>query len=337
MSHAPHPLATPEQIVQTPSARDGLPGGTEADLRVAGCMLIQEAGVMMSLPQSTLATAQVLFHRFYYVSSFRSFSVYDISISCLFLSTKLCETPVRLRDLINTYLFLIARIDHLLSFPPFTTFTISHASTSGGWQLGDGQREGSGLSRGKAREQDPVWRDFKFDVPGFHDEVFWEWKDAITAAEMQILKRLGFNMQVDLPYSHMINYLKILDLVFEDDVAQRCWSILNDMLLTPAYAIHPPHTLACASILLATRQLRIPLPDGWHILFDAEWDDIWSCCGHVMSVWSRWAPDPPGKSARDDTQHHGGLSMRKDVRWTATWVTAKSRHEVRRHLERGNE
>jgi hypothetical protein len=34
---------------------------------------------------------------------------------------------------------------------------------------------------------------------------------------------------VDLPYSHVINYLKILDLVFEDDVAQRCWSILNDM------------------------------------------------------------------------------------------------------------
>jgi hypothetical protein len=37
---------------------------------------------------------------------------------------------------------------------------------------------------------------------------------------------------VDLPYSHVINYLKILDLVFEDDVAQRCWSILNDMYVS---------------------------------------------------------------------------------------------------------
>lgn len=43
-----------------------------------------------------------------------------------------------------------------------------------------------------------------------------------------MLKRLGFNMQVDLPYSHVINYLKILDLVFVDDIAQLCWSILND-------------------------------------------------------------------------------------------------------------
>lgn len=50
----------------------------------------------------------------------------------------------------------------------------------------------------------------------------------ITASEMQILKRLGFNMQVDLPYNHLINYLRILDLVFEEDVAQTCWSVLND-------------------------------------------------------------------------------------------------------------
>jgi hypothetical protein len=36
------------------------------------------------------------------------------------------------------------------------------------------------------------------------------------------------DIQVDLPYSHVINYCKILDLVFEDGVAQTAWSILND-------------------------------------------------------------------------------------------------------------
>jgi hypothetical protein len=35
--------------------------------------------------------------------------------------------------------------------------------------------------------------------------------------------------QVDLPYNHAINYLKILNLVFEPDIAQLVWSILNDM------------------------------------------------------------------------------------------------------------
>lgn len=49
MSHAPHPLATLEQTVSTPSAADGIPSDVENDLRIAGCMLIQEAGVMLKL------------------------------------------------------------------------------------------------------------------------------------------------------------------------------------------------------------------------------------------------------------------------------------------------
>nr|XP_018261434.1 cyclin-dependent protein kinase regulator [Kwoniella dejecticola CBS 10117]OBR83592.1 cyclin-dependent protein kinase regulator [Kwoniella dejecticola CBS 10117] len=311
MAHAPHPLATLNQITNTPSAKDGVPKEVEDDLRTAGCMLIQEAGVMLGLPQNTMATAQVIFHRFYYVSSLYSFGVNDISISSLFLSTKLCETPIRLRDLINTYLFLLARIQYLLNLPPDTAF------------------------RSNPLEQDPIWDGFTFEIPGFHDGVFWEWKDVITASEMQILKRLGFNMQVDLPYSHMINYLKILDLVFEDEVAQVCWSILNDMLMTPMYAIHPPHTLACAAILLATRLLRISLPTEWYILFDAEYEDIWSCSCHVMKLYHDWGLDRPRGSVSSGSQIGGGeQSMRdKENRWRRAWVLTQSRKAVRRWLE----
>ena len=217
-------------------------------------------------PQSTMATAQVIFHRFFYVSSMLSFGItvrpappggaklQDISASALYLSSKLNETPLRLRDLINTYLYLQARIKHLLALPA------DHPLAA----LSMAARNGS--QKGKGRAKDPVWEGFVFEVPGFHDEVFWDCaclqppsdsaygdntrggadhaaKDVIVASEMQLLKRLGFNMQVtrmfpaqrpnlidqvDLPYSHVINYLRILDLVFDDDVAQTCWSILND-------------------------------------------------------------------------------------------------------------
>ena len=47
--HTPHPLATLAQIVTSPSKRDGVPGNLEGDLKVAGCMLIQEAGIMLEL------------------------------------------------------------------------------------------------------------------------------------------------------------------------------------------------------------------------------------------------------------------------------------------------
>ncbi|WVQ74827.1 hypothetical protein IAR50_004434 [Cryptococcus sp. DSM 104548] len=322
MAHAPHPLATLQQTVSTPSALDGVPSDVEGDLRVAGCMLIQEAGVMMKLSQKTMATAQVLLHRFYYVSSMYSFGVNDISISALFLASKLCETPIRLRDLINTYLFLTARVRHLLSLPSDQPLTLDHlASASYGGKDGDG-----------------IWKGFKFEIPGFHDEVFWEWKDVITASEMQILKRLGFNMQVDLPYNHMINYLKILDLVFKDEIAQMCWSILNDMLLTPLYAIHPPHTLACISILLATRLSRIPLPTRWYLLFDVSLQEITTGCGVVMKLWHDW-----GLGRRNDMinkvlvgegeKEEQGNRKENEARWRRAWILTQSRKAVRRWLE----
>ena len=49
MPPMPHPLASLAQVLLTPSAKDGLPADLENDLRVAGCMLIQEAGIMLKL------------------------------------------------------------------------------------------------------------------------------------------------------------------------------------------------------------------------------------------------------------------------------------------------
>lgn len=49
MPPRPHPLATLSQILDTPSSGDGVPPDLEADLRVAGCMLIQEAGILLEL------------------------------------------------------------------------------------------------------------------------------------------------------------------------------------------------------------------------------------------------------------------------------------------------
>jgi len=45
----PQPLASTSQLISTPSTDDGVPKTLENDLRVAGCMMIQEAGIMLNL------------------------------------------------------------------------------------------------------------------------------------------------------------------------------------------------------------------------------------------------------------------------------------------------
>lgn len=58
---------------------------------------------------------------------------------------------------------------------------------------------------------------------------FYDRKDSLVIAEMQILKRLGFQTQCQLPYGHLVNYLKVLELGENKIFASKCWGHLNDM------------------------------------------------------------------------------------------------------------
>lgn len=45
---------------------------------------------------------------------------------------------------------------------------------------------------------DSTFPGFNPSIPSFHNAVFYDLKDAVVVAEMQILKRLGFEMQVSM-------------------------------------------------------------------------------------------------------------------------------------------
>ena len=56
-------------------------------------------------------------------------------------------------------------------------------------------------------------------------------------------------------------------------------------LQTPVYTLYQVPTIVSAAILLATRDMQIALPDRWWVLFDAEWEDVWSVCGYIMTLY----------------------------------------------------
>ncbi|KAG8741921.1 hypothetical protein FRC10_002286 [Ceratobasidium sp. 414] len=100
---------------------------------------------------------------------------------------------------------------------------------------------------------------------GYFDAAFYDAKDALVVAEMQILKRLGFDVRARLPYGAMVNYAQVLNLTNAkgedgEGVPQRAWGYLNDALQTPVYALYPIPTIACAALHLAVRHAGIPLP-----------------------------------------------------------------------------
>ena len=124
-------------------------------------------------------------------------------MGALYLASKLEECPIRMRDLINVYDLLLQRTAHKLKHPSSST-----TSTS----------------------------DFKYVPMSYFGNTFYDLKDALVVGEMQILKRLGFNVHVVLPYGTLVNYLRLLGLTEREDVSSRAWGYLND-----ARVSSPPH------------------------------------------------------------------------------------------------
>ncbi|TFK42744.1 cyclin-like protein [Crucibulum laeve] len=244
-----YPLASLSQIENTPSKQHGMPEDLEEDLRAYGCKLIVQAGRLLHQKQVAVAAAQILFQRFWFVTSMKQFGVGDIAMGALYLASKLEECPIRMRDLINVYDALLQRSIHY-----------SKADT-----------------------------EFKYHAMSYFGSTFYDIKDAVVVAEMQILKRLGFHVQVVLPYGTLVNYLRVLGLTNHEDACSKAWGYLNDALQTPVYALYQIPTIVSAAILLATRNLQIPLPSTppncWWELFDAAWEDIWSVCGYIMRLY----------------------------------------------------
>lgn len=55
------------------------------------------------------------------------------------------------------------------------------------------------------------------------------------------------------------------------ELAQKAWNYANDLYRSTLCLKYRPNVLACASIFLASRDLKIPLPEpSWWELFDVE-------------------------------------------------------------------
>jgi transcription initiation factor TFIIIB Brf1 subunit/transcription initiation factor TFIIB len=103
-----NPLASLDQLqTATPSQQHGFTRDLEYDYLHCGCRLIQSAGVLLHLPQITLATAQILLHRTYRMTSLIDTGILETALGSLLLSCKLAETPRTLTDIINVFDYVV--------------------------------------------------------------------------------------------------------------------------------------------------------------------------------------------------------------------------------------
>lgn len=99
-------LVPAEILAVSPSAKDGVSGEAEKRHRAFGCELIQEAGILLSLPQVVMVTAQNMLHRFYYRQPLTRFDALSVAMGCTLLSSKIEEKPKMVRDVVFIFYFI---------------------------------------------------------------------------------------------------------------------------------------------------------------------------------------------------------------------------------------
>lgn len=99
-------LFTEGELLRTPSIIDGLSPDKERENRSKGVNFILQVGIMLKLPQITLATASVFLHRFFMRHSMLDapsrpgFHYYSMAATSLFLATKVEENCRKMKELV---------------------------------------------------------------------------------------------------------------------------------------------------------------------------------------------------------------------------------------------
>ncbi|KAH9871780.1 hypothetical protein J1614_006036 [Plenodomus biglobosus] len=256
LSPLANPMATIAQLETSGSQLDGIPIDLEDSIRFAGARLTQAAGQLLRLPQEVIGQAIVVFMRFWLGpegGSLAEFGAEEVSMSSLYLITKLSAYPKSARSLINVYAYLASL--------PSTYINLAHL------------------------HQKP-------DAASYYvsEGTYERMRMTLFTTEQRILRTLGFQAHVALPYTLCITYLQALDIFSHpraSDLAKRAIAHLNTALLSPQclYLTHQPPALATAAIYLAGREMGVKMPEcEWWEVFDTDREELGFLCVGMLSL-----------------------------------------------------
>ncbi|OUC46089.1 hypothetical protein D917_08000, partial [Trichinella nativa] len=286
-----NPILPAEILSNPPSLADGMDYETERAVRFCGCDLIQRASILLRLPQVAAATGQIIFHRFFYARSFLRCTFDYVCMACIYLASKIEESPRRIRDVINVFHQLKQRPARSVrrgcqACPIVRTIRmyISNAVCPHdviGCTFNLTRADGSYAVRFIAFY-------FRLTIlPCALDHRYVFLKNEVIKAERRILKELGFCVHVKHPHKLIYVFLKALNTLDNLSVLQKAWNFMNDSLRSDVFLRYAPETIACACVYMAARAYSIPMPleKPWWRLFNASDREIYDICFRILGLY----------------------------------------------------
>jgi len=226
------------------------------------CAFVQKLGIVLKVPQITIASAIVFFHRFYCKYSFEEKNIESVAYACLFLASKVEESPIKLRDLIQI------------------------------------------MYQEKKKMKVSV------DSPEFN-----YWRKEILEKERNVLQTLGFDFQIEHPYSNMLAKVKQLQHEHQKRLAQFSWNFINDSLRTTLCIQYDPKDIASTSIYLASKYLQSSCS-----VKGGDWLDVLDCPMETIERISNQILDLYDQTTKQEEKTPGNANVKGNGQPTAKTV-----------------
>ena len=229
-------------------------------------------------------------------------------MGCVLLASKVEECPRRLREVVTVFVHLYRR-----------------RRLEVGWDHGGDTGDDNGNTNDESKSKRRRLTDeeklnlLRYQHPLMpHSRLYKEWSEALTKAETEILRQLGFTLYWipdHHPHKFILYFVRVLGLdthsggaesgdgaaennAYGDandiSVAQRAWNYCNDASLLDLSVRYEPEIVACAAILLATTnapegeaQHALPMaPRPWWEVFvgPGRGDDLVAVCNAILAL-----------------------------------------------------
>lgn len=252
-------------------------------------LMMQEAGIILKVPQNTILTAQIIFNRFFWRVSLNSYEPFIITIACFYIASKIEESYRRIRDVISTFYKLFSKKVEAENQDSFIKKPVNSKERNIESKLNLGKNISQSTNKEKENSIQDKKYEFILDVCSENYKIL---KNNVCFYEIQIFKELGFSIYslCDHPHKYLTYFIKHLKGTKE--LLQKSWNYLNDSYKTEIPLHFPPHVIACSAIFLAGRNFKLPLPQvAWWEIYETKIDEIQEIISILLSLNETFSVD----------------------------------------------
>ena len=256
-----------EEWIDSIHEKDGINKDRERQMRYEVVSFMTSYGIFFKLPQVTIAKGITIFHQVSKQISFKKFDRILFGGVCVFLASKLDDHPKPIKEFIKAFDYMHSiHKKQMLKNASNPHFEASYAEIT-----------------------EDGYKAYKIDSKKQADL-----EEKFTGTEIEILKMIGYDLVIELPYHHLEN-LKNSILALDVNFFKTASTFLNDSMRTILCLYYEPRVIALAAVNLTSAYYNYKLPQlenhkEWFTIFgeDIGMDIIEEVSLQIMDIYKRF-------------------------------------------------